>query len=82
MFSQYEATILIVDDNQDNHFVLKQVLSGALPNASIVTAVSGKEGLRLAPVANIDMALVDVQMPGMTGIEFCRELRRQPATDS
>ena len=73
-------TLLLVDNRPDNLSVVKQLLSVTLPNCQILTAASGEEGLLTAAGNSLDGALVDVQMPGMGGIEMCRQLKANHAT--
>ena len=40
--------ILIIDDNKDNHVVLKALLNESFPDISILSALSGAVGLELA----------------------------------
>ncbi|WP_298036728.1 PAS domain S-box protein [uncultured Desulfuromonas sp.] len=77
-----EQTLLVVDDTPDNLFVLEQVIARHLPGCRVITAASGGEGLALAASVSLDGALLDVQMPGMDGIEMCRRLKAEPATAS
>ncbi len=74
------ATLLAVDDRQDNLFVLEQLIADGLPGCSVITATSAKEGLAIAASTHIDGALIDVQMPTMSGIEMCRRLKADGAT--
>jgi len=69
-----EYRILAVDDNQVNLNVLINQLRGY----QLTTAVDGREALRLisAEKQNFDLILLDVMMPGMTGYEVCREIRK------
>jgi CheY-like chemotaxis protein len=46
----------------------------------LVSACDGKEGLEKALAHKPDLILMDVEMPRMTGIEACRELRRNDTT--
>jgi DNA-binding NarL/FixJ family response regulator len=52
------------------------------PNISVVgTATDGREGLASAYALHPDLVLIDVQMPGMNGIEAASQLKRNlPAT--
>jgi len=71
-----QYTILAVDDDPINLKVLK----GALANEaySIQTALSGEVALEtLARGTPIDLVILDVMMPGMSGYETCRHIRRQ-----
>jgi len=74
------AVLLAVDDRSDNLFVLKQVVETYLPEIKMLAAESAEAGLALAVTETIDGALIDVQMPGMNGIEMCRRLKADPRT--
>lgn len=74
------STILAVDDTQDNLYVLEQLIAYGIPESRVLTASSAREGLALAASTGIGCALVDVQMPEIDGIEFCRRLKADPAT--
>jgi two-component system KDP operon response regulator KdpE len=70
-----EGRILIVDDD----YGLRRVLHTTLFSAGfdVAEAASGEEALALARVVKYDVVLLDLRMPGKSGIETCRELRRQ-----
>ena len=74
------AVLLAVDDRPDNLFVLERLLAAYLPEIKMITAESAEAGLALAATEAIDGALIDVQMPGMNGIEMCRRLKAAPRT--
>jgi len=74
------ATLLAVDDRQDNLFVLEQLVAGGLPECKLITATSAAEGLAIAARTPLDGALIDVQMPEMDGVEMCRRLKADAAT--
>jgi PAS domain S-box-containing protein len=78
----FQATLLVVDDNQDNLFVLRQLIREYLPGCRVLTAGSAKEGLALIPGFPIDCALIDLQMPEMDGITMCGKIKSNPATAS
>ncbi|MFS1514441.1 ATP-binding protein [Chengkuizengella sp. SCS-71B] len=70
----YDQTILIVDDESTNIQVLLNLLSKQGYN--VITAFSGKEALRkMEKYHDIDLAILDVMMPVMSGIELCRAIR-------
>ncbi len=73
-------TLLVVDDKPDNLLVLQRVLSTHFSGCDILTASSAEEGLALAADNSVDCALIDVQMPGVDGIEMCRRLTANEAT--
>lgn len=76
--SDRQATILVVDD--ESHIL--HVVSLKLKNAGyrVVTAVDGEEGLETALRESPDLVITDYQMPVMTGLELCEQLRRHEAT--
>ena len=68
-------TCLLVDDNKDILLYLNRVLSDTGINA--LTARSGVEAIEiLKKTPEIDVVLLDMQMPEMNGIEATREIRR------
>jgi CheY-like chemotaxis protein len=72
-------TILIVDDNPANipHVVDYLEFHGFVTHV----ASSGEEGLAKAKDLCPDVTLMDVQMPGMSGLEAMRLLRSDPVTE-
>ena len=64
--------ILIVDDRQENIIALEALLDRN--DIKIFPTVSPNEALKIAWENNIAIALVDVQMPEMTGVELHRHL--------
>jgi signal transduction histidine kinase/ActR/RegA family two-component response regulator len=67
------ATILLVDDRPENLIALKTILD--LPQYRLVTAESGEKALRLALREPIAVALIDIAMPGMNGLEVATHLK-------
>jgi PAS domain S-box-containing protein len=65
--------LLVVDDNEVNLEYMAAILSNAGHRA--VTAESGAEALRVLEAASPDAAILDIQMPGMSGIELGRKIR-------
>jgi two-component system, sensor histidine kinase len=68
-------TILIVEDNDMFRGMMSSLIS--LRGHQVIVARNGAEGLAMAAAQPFDAALVDVEMPGMDGFEFCRRLRAQ-----
>ena len=68
------AKILIVDDAQQVRRVLRTALSAE--GYTIFEAGTGEEALEAVRQSTPDAILLDVNMPGMSGLETCRELRR------
>jgi two-component system, chemotaxis family, response regulator PixH len=72
------ATILIVEDTASERELISHYLreSGYL----VIHAVSAKEALNKAIEQKPDVIITDVVMPGMSGFELCRNLKKQPTT--
>lgn len=72
--------LLLVDDNPVNLQLLSEVIAMHLPACRAVLANGGDEALELARKQEFDGAFVDMQMPGMDGIELCRKLKSDAQT--
>jgi two-component system KDP operon response regulator KdpE len=68
------ATILAVDDEPQIRRVLRTTLNAQ--GYTILEAKSGEEALEQVRNEKIDLILLDMNLPGMSGLETCRELRR------
>jgi CheY-like chemotaxis protein len=68
--------VLLVEDNEDNLFTLRQVLA-RLP-LEISTATSGRVAIARCRTALPDLVILDVQMPGMSGLQVTGAIRALP----
>jgi two-component system cell cycle response regulator DivK len=73
-------TILIVEDNEKNMKLVRDVLQAK--GYATLEAVTGEDGVRLATEGRPALVLMDIQLPGISGIEALRRLRADPATAS
>jgi CheY-like chemotaxis protein len=66
-------SILVVEDDHDALEITRRML--AFLGARVETARNGREGLTKLEKACPDLALVDIMMPEIDGLEFCRRVR-------
>ena len=72
--------ILVVDDVEANRLSLKYLLEEYFENLSIILANNGEDALRIAFKDEIDLIILDVQMPGIDGFETAKYLRSNTKT--
>lgn len=70
--------ILVVDDQPHNLALLTEILKHE--EYKVWSAQSGEEALKKAEMLLPDLVLLDVNMPGMSGYEVCRQLKADPRT--
>ena len=70
--------ILLVEDNDNNRLLVRDVLQAS--GYRVVEATSAEDGLRMAAEQQPALILMDIQLPGMNGIEALRRLRADPGT--
>ena len=71
-------TILIVEDNEKNMKLVRDVLQAK--GYATIEAGTGEVGVRLAKERTPALVLMDIQLPGIDGIEALKRLRADPAT--
>jgi two-component system, cell cycle response regulator DivK len=70
--------ILHVEDNDDNVYMLKNRLSRA--GFTVIVAMDGAQGLRMASSEQPDLILMDLTLPDIDGKEATRRIKADPAT--
>jgi two-component system, cell cycle response regulator DivK len=73
-------TVLIVEDNEKNMKLARDVLQAK--GYQTLEAITGEEGVKLAKQKKPDLVLMDIQLPGINGIEAFRQIRGDAATRS
>src|SRR5262249_22145763 len=71
------ATLLVVDDNDLNRNMLGRRLEGK--GYRVLTAADGAEALEAVARERVDLLLLDIEMPGLSGMDVLRRLRETPA---
>jgi PAS domain S-box-containing protein len=72
-------TLLYVEDNEANMKLVQQIIARR-PDLTLLMAVNGPHGIELARAHRPTVILMDVNLPGISGVETLRQLRRDPTT--
>ena len=71
-------TILIVDDNPVNMKLIRILLTGE--GYDVRTAADAKEAIEVLTAVHPSLILMDIQLPGIDGLELTRRLKAEPTT--
>jgi len=72
-------TVLYVEDNPANLKLVEQLIARR-PDLRLLSAINGNLGIELARTSQPDVILMDINLPGMSGIEALKILRETPET--
>ena len=72
------STILVIEDSPTQALHVQNLLEREGVNVSLAT--DGIQGIALARELHPDLILLDMQLPGMNGLQVCEELKRGQAT--
>ncbi len=73
-----QLKVLCVEDNAVNMLLLKELLS-LRPGLNMLAAADGRSGIALGLERRPDIALLDLQLPDIDGVEVLRRLREEPS---
>ncbi len=71
--STCEKTILIIEDNPDSMFTITEILDEM--GIAYIEAVDGAEGVQIAKDAKPDLIIMDIQLPGLSGLDATKQIR-------
>jgi two-component system, cell cycle response regulator DivK len=74
------SLILIIEDNDKNLKLVRDVLQ--VKGYATIEAGAAEDGIKLATERTPDLILMDIQLPGMNGIDALKVLRSETATAS
>jgi CheY-like chemotaxis protein len=75
-----DKTILIVDDFDDNRFIVKETLVFFSKQLTILEAENGLQALEVLKKNKVDLIIMDLDMPEMNGFEALSEIRKNKKT--
>ncbi len=79
-YTQRSAKILVCDDDQNVRLLTRQCLEAE--GLVVVEAADGPESIVVFQEERPDLVFLDVEMPGMTGLEVCQRIRALPQGES
>ena len=77
--SSLARRLLYVEDNPSNIDLMRQVVA-MRPECRLRVAADGLSGLALALSERFDLAIIDIDLPGIDGVELCKRLRAHAPT--
>jgi two-component system, chemotaxis family, chemotaxis protein CheY len=67
-------TILVVDDSRVSRMLIRTIINHSNPDAKVIEACNAEEALAKTQSTNIDIATLDLNMPGMDGLLLASNL--------
>jgi CheY-like chemotaxis protein len=76
-----KKTVLLIDDDVEEHEIFKHALQLFNSNIDFISATNGKHGLKFLQQTLPDWIFLDVNMPGMNGIETLYAIKNTKTTE-
>ncbi|GAB4012732.1 hypothetical protein GCM10028808_29730 [Spirosoma migulaei] len=74
---QRHTTILLTDDDDDDRYFLRQAIERVIDDLAVLEAKNGEEALALLQTNFIQLVILDMNMPGLNGLETLVFIRAQ-----
>ena len=70
-----EKTVLLIDDDIEDHELFISLLKEYDPAFKVISAMNGKQGMELIERKKPGIVFLDINMPGMNGMEVLRKIK-------
>ena len=80
VLAQQRPTVLVVEDNDETSFLLRTVLTRK--GYQVVEAWDGKQAIEVAETEEVDLILLDLQLPRLNGLGVIHRLRQNPKLET
>ncbi|MFC5407697.1 response regulator [Larkinella bovis] len=70
-----KTIILLTDDDEDDRWFLRQAIERSIDGVAVLEARNGEEALAVLAERFVHLVVLDMNMPGLTGLETLRLLR-------
>lgn len=75
-----KKTILFIDDDPVDRTLIERLLTKA--RFKVLLAEDAPKGLRMSQEEKLDLILLDILLPGISGIELCKKFKKNPVTQN
>lgn len=75
-----DIKVLVVDDIEANRVSVQYLIHEYLEDVELFLASSGEEALKITYKSDIDIIILDIQMPGLDGFDTAKFLKSNPKT--
>lgn len=73
-----QISVVVVEDDKKQLMMYEKLIKAWIPDANVVTASNGYEGLFKIGLTSADIIITDLMMPQMDGFEMIKNLKKQP----
>lgn len=72
----YPSTVLYVEDNRHNMELMQEIFKSLFKEVRLLTASTAEEGLTITDTEQLDLVMMDIDLPGIDGFEALETLRK------
>lgn len=76
-----EYNVLYIEDDEFNMELVQDILSVMLPEINLYEAENAEDGLEIISEEDIDLVLMDINLPGMSGYDALYKIKDNPGTE-